>query len=118
MNVNEDKVIRHQVFDLPPIKPQVTQYLRLRGVCSGCGHKHHAALPACGRAQWPTGPARALALVGTLSGQFHLTQGKIQHLLEQVIWLKFSIGTISAAHGRSGRHRQFSAAKFGSPRRA
>lgn len=35
--VDEDKPIRHQVFDLPPVKPQVTQYLRLRGVCNGCG---------------------------------------------------------------------------------
>ncbi|MDO9201805.1 MAG: IS66 family transposase, partial [Hydrogenophaga sp.] len=96
--VDEDnKAIRHQVFDLPPITPVVTQYLRLRGVCSGCGHKHHGALPE-GVPSGQLGP-RALALVGTLSGQFHLTQGKIQRLLEQVMGLKFSIGTISMAHG-------------------
>jgi hypothetical protein len=82
--VDEDNMtIRHQVFDLPPITPVVTEYLRLRGVCSGCGHKHHGALPAC----VPSGQlgARALALVGTLSDQFHLTQGKIQRLLKQVM---------------------------------
>lgn len=95
--VHEDKAIRHQVFDLPPITPQVTEYLRLRGVCSGCGHKHHAALPT-GVPSGQLGP-RALALVGTLSGQFHLTQGKTQRLLAQVMGLKFSIGTISMAHG-------------------
>ena len=95
--VDEDKAIRHQVFDLPPITPHVTQYLRLRGVCSGCGHKQHAALPS-GVPSGQLGP-RALALVGTLSGQFHLTQGKIQRLLGQVMGLKFSIGTISMAHG-------------------
>ncbi len=94
---DQDKAIRHQVFDLPPITPHVTEYLRLRGVCSGCGHKHHAALPA-GVPSGQLGP-RALALVGTLSGQFHLTQGKIQRLLGQVMGLKFSIGTISMAHG-------------------
>jgi len=94
--VDEDKAIRHQVFDLPPITPQVTEYLRLRGVCRSCGHKHHGALPA----GVPNGQlgVRALALVGTLSGQFHLTQGKIQRLLAQVMGLKFSIGTISMAH--------------------
>jgi transposase len=94
-----DKAIRHQVFDLPPITPQVTEYLRLRGVCSGCGcgRKHHAALPP-GVPSGQLGP-RALALVGTLSGQFHLTQGKIQRLLAQVMGLRFSIGTISMAHG-------------------
>lgn len=37
--------------------------------------------------------------MGTLSGQFHLTQGKIQRPLEQVMGLKFSIGTVSMAHG-------------------
>lgn len=95
--VDEDKAIRHQVFDLPQITPEVTEYLRLRGVCSGCGHKHHGALPV-GVPNGQLGP-RALALVGTLSGQFHLTQGKVQRLLEQVMGLKFSIGTISMAHG-------------------
>ncbi len=95
--IDNDKAIQHQVFDLPPVKPVVTEYLRLRGVCSGCGHKHHGALPV-GVPRGQLGP-RALALVGTLSGQFHLTQGKIQRLLEQVMGLKFSIGTISMAHG-------------------
>ena len=84
----EDKAICHQVFDLPPITLQVTQYLRLRGVCSGCGHKHHAALPA----GLPSGQlgSRGLVLVGTLLGQFHLAQG---------LGLKFSIGTFSMEHG-------------------
>lgn len=95
--IDAEKAIRHQVFDLPPLKPQVTEYLRLRGVCRGCGKKHHAALPA-GVPRGQLGP-RVLALVGTLSGQFHLTQGKIQRLLEQVMGLRFSIGTISMAHG-------------------
>jgi transposase len=94
---DEDKAIGHQVFDLPPITPHVTEYLRLRGVCSGCGHKHHAALPT-GVPSGQLGP-RALALLGTLSGQFHITQGKIQRLLAQVMGLQFSIGTISMAHG-------------------
>ena len=100
VTVDEDegnKAIRHQVFDLPPITPQVTQYLRLRGVCRGCGHKHHGVLPT-GVPSGQLGP-RVLALVGTLSGQFHLTQGKIQRLLAQVMGLRFSIGTISMAHG-------------------
>ena len=51
--VDEDKAIRHQVFDLPPITPQVTEYLRLRGVCRSCGHKHQAhCLRACPTANW------------------------------------------------------------------
>ncbi len=69
-----DKPMRHQVFELPEVKPLVSEYVRLRGICSGCGRKHHAALPA-GVPSGQLGP-RALALVGTLAGQFHLTQRK------------------------------------------
>ena len=56
------------MFELPQIEPLITEYVRLRGVCSGCGLKHHGALPV----GVPTGQlgARALALVGTLAGQF------------------------------------------------
>ena len=38
-----DKPIRHQVFELPYIAPLITEYVRLRGVCSGCARKHHGA---------------------------------------------------------------------------
>jgi transposase len=40
-----DKPMRHQVSELPKVEPIVTEYVRLRGVCSGCGQKHHGALP-------------------------------------------------------------------------
>lgn len=91
-----DKAIRHQVFDLPHIEPVVTEYVRLRGICSGCGRKHHGALPA-GVPSGQLGP-RALALVGTLAGQFHLTQRKVQAVLSHLMGLRFSLGTVSQAH--------------------
>jgi transposase len=97
--IDEVKPIRHEVFDLPPIQPQVTEYLRLRGVYSSCGLKYHGALPAGVPSGQLDPRALALALVGTLSGQFHLTQGNIQRLLAKILSLKFSIGTISMAHG-------------------
>ena len=55
--------MRYQIFDLPRIDPIVTEYVMLRGICSGCGRKHHGALPA-GVPSGQLGP-RALALVGT-----------------------------------------------------
>ena len=92
-----DKPIRHQVFELPQIEPLITEYVRLRGVCSGCGLKHHGALPV----GVPTGQlgARALALVGTLAGQFHLTQRKVQAVLSHIMGIRFSLGAVSQAHG-------------------
>lgn len=97
VQADPDKPIRHQVFELPHIEPLITEYVRLRGVCSGCGRKHHGALPA----GVPSGQlgARALALVGTLAGQFHLTQRKVQAVLSHVMGIRFSLGAVSQAHG-------------------
>jgi transposase len=94
---NRDKAMRHQVFELPQIKPIVTEYLRWRGVCADCGRKHHAPLPV----GVPSGQlgAKALALVGTLASEFHLTQRKVQSVLEHIMGMRFSLGTISQAHG-------------------
>lgn len=92
-----DKPIRHQVFELPQIEPLITEYVRLRGVCSGCGLKHHGALPV-GVPTGQLGP-RALALVGTLAGQFHLTQRKVQAVLSHIMGIRFSLGAVSQAHG-------------------
>jgi transposase len=97
IHVDGDKAIRHQVFDLPKIEPIVSEYVRLRGICSGCGRKHHAALPA-GVPSGQLGP-RALALVGTLAGQFHLTQRKVQSVLSHIMGIRFSLGAVSQAHG-------------------
>lgn len=97
VEVDGDKAMRHQVFELPEVKPIVSEYLRLRGICSGCGRKHHGALPA-GVPSGQLGP-RALALVGTLAGQFHLTQRKVQAVLSHIMGIHFSLGAVSQAHG-------------------
>lgn len=38
--------LRHQVWELPEIKPLVTEYQQHRLRCSGCGNTSCAALPA------------------------------------------------------------------------
>jgi len=38
-------------------------------------------------------------LVGTLVGQFHLTQRKVQDVLGHVMGIRFSLGTVSQAYG-------------------
>lgn len=97
VQVDADKPMRHQVFELPKIEPIVSEYVRLRGICTGCGRKHHAPLPA-GVPRGQLGP-RALALVGTLAGQFHLTQRKVQAVLTHIMGIRFSLGAVSQAHG-------------------
>lgn len=102
VEVDGDKAMRHQVFELPEVKPIVSEYLRLRGICSGCGRKHHGALPA-GVPSGQLGP-RALALVGTLAGQFHLTQRKVQAVLSHImgIHLRPGGGVSGARAGQPG----------------
>jgi len=107
LQVLADEPVRHQVFDVPPVKAQVDEYRRYSGRCLGCGKAHRAALPAgvpsgqigpraCrvgksarGRAEKADRPAgvpsgqigpRALALIGTLGTHHHLTQFKKQLL--------------------------------------
>jgi transposase len=92
------KPVRHQVFDIPPVRPEVQEYRLYSGVCARCGRGHRAALPP-GVPSGQIGP-RALALVGVLGTRFHLTQFKIRDLLAQMMGLDFSVGAISQAHGK------------------
>ena len=94
----DDEPIRHQVFDVPPVKAHVVEYRRYAGRCMGCGKAHRAALPA-GVPSGQIGP-RALALVGTLGTHFQLTQMKIRDLLARLMGVDFSVGAISQAHGK------------------
>ena len=93
-----DEPIRHQVFDVPPVKAQVMEYRRYVGQCAGCGKAHRGALPA-GVPSGQIGP-RALALVGLLGTHYHLTQYKIRDLLDRLLGVDFSVGAISQAHGK------------------
>ena len=94
----DGKPVRHQVFDVPPIKARVDEYRLYSGRCTGCGKPHRAALPA-GVPSGQIGP-RALALVGVLGTRYHLTQQKTRDLLAQLLGVDFSVGAISEAHGK------------------
>lgn len=92
------KPYRHQVFDIPPVQADVQEYRLYTGACSTCGKTHRAALPP-GVPSGQIGP-RALALIGVLGSQYHLTQFKVRNLLAHVLGVNFSVGAISQAHGK------------------
>ena len=71
--------VRHQVFEISVVRARVSKY-RLHGECC----------TACSKARWATLPAgasrgqlglRALALIGVLSTEYRLPQGKLRNLL-------------------------------------
>ena len=93
-----DQPLRHQVFEVPPMRAQVGECRVYSGRCQGCGKPHAGVLPA-GVPKGQLGP-RALSLVGVLGTRYHLTQRKIRNLLDQLMGLSFSVGAISQAHGK------------------
>lgn len=84
---------RHQVFELPAIRPHVTEYQRYAGVCTGCGHRWEGTLPA-GVPRGQFGPG-VLALIALLAGEYHLSTRQIQRLLHEVFHLDMGVGTVS-----------------------
>jgi transposase len=84
---------RHQVIELPPIKPVVTEY-----------QWHQLACPACGettRAPWPAGvPSRTYgprvqATVALCTGAYRLSKRTTQQVMAEVFGVPMSVGTIS-----------------------
>ena len=78
-----DEPIRHQVWDLPPIKPVVTEYQLHRGRCRGCGITTCGALPA-GVPSGQCGP-RLAAFTGLLMGHFRQSKRRAALFLEDLL---------------------------------
>jgi transposase len=87
-------VARHQVIDLPPIEPVVTEYRLFAGACCACGHVCEAGLPP-GVGAGITG-ARLLAVIGALGGVYHRSKRQTQGVLVDLFGIGLSVGTISA----------------------
>ena len=84
---------RHQVIEIPPLKPVVTEY-----------QWHQLACPACGettRAPWPAGvPSgtygpRVQATVALCTGAYRVSKRTTQQAMEEVFGVPMSVGTIS-----------------------
>ena len=74
--------LRHQVWDVPPIAPHVSEYQLHRLPCP-CGATTCAALPP-GVPQGQAGP-RLIALVALLMGCFRQSKRRVALFLEQVL---------------------------------
>jgi len=74
--------LRHQTWELPEIKPQITEYQRHRLPCP-CGTTTCGALPP-GVSTLQAGP-RLIALVALLMGCFRQSKRRVALFLEQVL---------------------------------
>jgi transposase len=90
--------LRHQVIEIPPITPVVIEHRLHRLVCPCCSTSTCATLPADVEATL-YGP-RLSALVGLLGSAFPLSFSKTQALLDQLLGVEISRGTIATIRQR------------------
>ncbi len=84
---------RHQVIEIPPLKPVITAYQWHQLVCAACG--------AVTRAPWPAGvPSgtygpRVQATVALCTGSSRLSKRTTQQMMDDVFGVPMRVGTVS-----------------------
>lgn len=89
---DDPRPLRHQVLELPPIRPLVTEYQLHRLACPGCGTSTCATLPADVPAG-QTGP-RLTAAVALLTGGYRLSKRQAETLCEDLLGVPLSAGAV------------------------
>jgi len=89
---------RHQVSELPKIKPEIVEYQRHTLDCSVCGTRNRAEWPK----EMPPGSfgERLQGLIGYLGGRFGVSQRDMAEMLETVFQVEISLGSIPAQEQR------------------
>ena len=90
---DDPKPWRHQVIELPPIKPVVTEYQWHQLVCAACGEVTRAPWPA----EVPSGTygPGIQATVALCTGAYRLSKRTTQQAMDEVFGVPMSVGTIS-----------------------
>jgi transposase len=89
---SDPEPLRHQVLELPPIKPLVTEYQLHRLVCPRCGTSTCGALPA-GVPTGQQGP-RLQAVLAVLTGAYRLSKDQVGALCADLFGIPICPGTI------------------------
>jgi transposase len=87
------QALRHQVMEVPPLKPIVTEY-RCHGLtCAHCGTLNRAALPpeVDGHVFGP----RLTSLMSLLVGKYRLSKRKTRDALSDLLGVRLSLGAVS-----------------------
>jgi transposase len=84
---------RHQVLEIPPIQPVVTEYQWHQLVCPACGETTRAPWPA-GVPSGTYGP-RVHATVALCTGAYRLSKRMTGQVMDDVFGVPMSVGTVS-----------------------
>ena len=90
---DDPKPWRHQVIEMPPIKPVVTEYQWHQLVCAACGDVSRAPWPE-GVPSGTSGP-RVQATVALCTGSYRLSKRTTHQVMDEVFGVPMSVGTIS-----------------------
>ncbi len=84
---------RQQVWEIPEIRPQVTEYQYHTVCCPGCGELVTAARPE----DVPPGAfgPRVVALIALLHGRYRISNRELVALMEMVWLLPISVGSVA-----------------------
>lgn len=87
-----------QVYEIPEVRPHITEYEILAGTCDRCGRAHVGAAPR----ETPEGMLgpRAMALVAFLSGRYHLSKRDIADFFGEHLGIPLCPATVCATEGR------------------
>jgi transposase len=84
---------RHQVTEIPPVRPVVTEYQLHQLCCPACGALTRAELPA-GVPTGGFGP-RVQAVAALCTGAYHLSKRTTQSVMADLFGLPLSVGTLA-----------------------
>lgn len=93
-----DEPLRHQIIDLPPMTPQVTEYVQAFYRCNDCGARVYQPLPGPIKRRH-FGPG-VLALVGLLTGSLNTSKRKALALINDLFGIPMSLGGLSACEAQ------------------
>lgn len=97
---HDPEPVRHQVAELPEIRPEVIEYRLHRLACPGCGAATRAKLPA----DVPRGAfgPRLQAWAGLLSAAYRLSKRQVQRLMADLLGISISTGMIAKLQRQAG----------------
>lgn len=88
-----EKPLRHQIVDIPPIKPEVIEYIQHISRCKDCGALVYRPLPDDIRRQHFG--ADVLALIAILTGRLNTSKRKALAMMNEVFSVPMSLGGLS-----------------------
>jgi len=99
--INDADPWRHQVWEIPEIKPIISEWQMVTGTCKDCGNITQAKLPpGVPRGNFGT---KTTVVVSLLAGVYHQSKRFIKSLMADVFGIDMSLGAISACEKKASK---------------